>query len=67
MTPLAQTSGSTLTDMQRNFYGRFRPVPVSQLAEMAHPNRLFLSASEGQQCGVDFDGSHISNDWLIQW
>jgi hypothetical protein len=34
MTPLAQTSGSTLTDMQRNFYGRFRLIAVSQISEM---------------------------------
>jgi hypothetical protein len=42
-----------------------RPEAASQLAEMTHPNQPFISASEGQQ--VDFDSSHISNDWLIQW
>jgi hypothetical protein len=44
---------------------RRRPEAASQLAEMTHPNRPFISASEGQQ--VDFDSSHISNDWWIQW
>jgi hypothetical protein len=60
MTPLAQTSGSTLTDMQRNFYGRFRPVPVSQLAEMTHPNRLFLSASEGHQVLISMAATSVT-------
>jgi hypothetical protein len=37
----------------------FISMAVSQLAEMTHPNRLFISAFEGPQFGADFDGSHI--------
>jgi hypothetical protein len=38
-----------LCPLWSEFCTRNRPSAVSQLAEMTHPNRPFISASEGQQ------------------
>ena len=56
MDSMNQAAGQ-LTVMNENFV----PKAVSQLAEMAHPNRPFGRAFEGRQCQVDFDNPGTSS------
>jgi len=51
---------SALTNQLWVGAGGYRPVSVSRFAEMPDPNRLFMSAFEGQR----FDGSNI-HDWTV--
>jgi len=37
-----------------------RPEAASQLAEMTHPNRPFLSASEGQQVLISMAATSVT-------